>query len=217
MSSRITGPHQRQPVLTSGAPVENAKAAMIMVHGRGGTAKDILSLLPLLNQPEFAYLAPQASENSWYPDPFLAPIQQNEPGISSGLQVIKDLLDELNGKGIGLEKVILLGFSQGGCLTLEFAARNARKYGGVIGLSAGLIGPENTPRDYSGALDGTPVFLGCSDPDPHIPTQRVHETTRVFQELGGTVTERLYKNLGHTINEDEIGFVQNLMRDLVND
>ena len=210
-SNQITGPHQGQPVLTAGEPLDKAKAAMIMVHGRGATAEDILSLTPELNQPGFAYLAPQAAGYAWYPNSFLAPIASNEPGLSSGLAVIASLLEKLAEAGIPPERTILLGFSQGACLSLEFAARNARRYGGLAGLSGGLIGPDGTPRDYPGSLDGTPVFLGCSDVDPHVPKKRVELSAEVLQRLGGNVTTRLYPRMGHTVNRDEIRQVQDIM------
>ena len=214
-SNHITGPHQGQPVLTAGEPLDKAKAAMIMVHGRGASAEDILSLTPELNQPGFAYLAPQAAGYAWYPNSFLAPIASNEPGLSSGLAVIASLLEKLAEAGIPPERTILLGFSQGACLSLEFAARNARRYGGLAGLSGGLIGPDGTPRDYPGSLDGTPVFLGCSDVDPHIPKKRVELSAEVLQRLGGNVTTRLYPRMGHTVNRDEIRQVQDIMSALI--
>jgi len=209
------GPHQAQPVLTAGEPLDKAKAAMIMVHGRGASAEDILSLTPELNQPGFAYLAPQAAGYAWYPNSFLAPIASNEPGLSSGLAVIASLLEKLAEAGIPPERTILLGFSQGACLSLEFAARNARRYGGLAGLSGGLIGPDGTPRDYPGSLDGTPVFLGCSDVDPHVPKKRVELSAEVLQRLGGNVTTRLYPRMGHTVNRDEIRQVQDIMSALI--
>ena len=205
------GPHQGQPVLTAGAPLDRARAALILVHGRGGTAADILSLADVLAQPGFAFLAPQAAGNTWYPHSFLAPIASNEPGISSGLAAIAAVLARIEAAGILPERALLLGFSQGACLTLEFVARHARRYGGVAGLSGGLIGPDDTPRDYPGSLAGTPVFLGCSDVDPHIPLARVDLTAAVLRRLGGDVTERIYPGMGHTINRDEIGFVQGMM------
>jgi len=218
-SNQITGPHQGphqgQPVLTAGEPLDKAKAAMIMVHGRGASAEDILSLTPELNQPGFAYLAPQAAGYAWYPNSFLAPIASNEPGLSSGLAVIASLLEKLAEAGIPPERTILLGFSQGACLSLEFAARNARRYGGLAGLSGGLIGPDGTPRDYPGSLDGTPVFLGCSDVDPHVPKKRVELSAEVLQRLGGNVTTRLYPRMGHTVNRDEIRQVQDMMSALI--
>ena len=212
---KITGPHQGQPLLLAGEPLESAKAAMIMMHGRGATAEDILMLADEFKQPGFAYLAPQAAGNSWYPNSFLAPIASNEPGLSSGLAVIASLLEQLIQAGISSERTMILGFSQGACLSLEFVARNARRYGGVAGLSGGLIGPEGTPRSGSGSLAGTPVFLGCSDIDPHIPKARVQETAEVLQRLGGDVTMRLYPRMGHTVNRDELRSVQAMMSALL--
>jgi predicted esterase len=198
-----------------GAPLARAKAAMIMLHGRGGSAEDLLALADDLTQPDLACLAPQAAGNSWYPYPFTAPIERNEPWLSSALQAVDKLLERLGNAGFPAERVALLGFSQGACLALEYAARHARRYASVIGLSGGLIGPESTPRDYPGSLAGTPVFLGCSDIDPHIPLARVRETTAVLRRLGALVTERIYPGMGHLINEDEIRFVRGLLAALV--
>ena len=210
-SDKVSGPHQGQPLLMAGEALEKARAAMIMIHGRGASAEDILELAAELKQPGFVFLAPQASGHAWYPNSFLAPIASNEPELSSGLAVIAALLERLAGAGIPAERTMLLGFSQGACLTLEFAARNARRYGGVVGLSGGLIGPDGTPRDYAGSLAGTPVFLGCSDIDPHIPKERVEESAEVLQRLGGDVTARLYPRMGHMVNRDELRFVQGMM------
>jgi phospholipase/carboxylesterase len=206
----MKGPHQGQPVRTAGVPLAQANAAMVMVHGRGATADSILTLALALDVPGFAYLAPQAGGNTWYPQSFLAPIQSNEPGISSGMQAIEDVLSQVASAGIPHERTILLGFSQGACLALEFAARHARRYGGIAGLSGGVIGPDGTPRNYAGSLEDTPVFLGCSDVDPHIPAQRVRETAEIMRRLGGQVTMRLYPGMGHLINEDEIDAVRRM-------
>jgi phospholipase/carboxylesterase len=187
---------------------------MVLVHGRGGTAQGILTLAAELAHPGFAYLAPQAAGNAWYPYSFLAPIPQNEPGLSSGLATLAGMLSQLSEAGIPAECTVLLGFSQGACLALEFAAQHAQRYGGVVGLSGGLIGPPGTLREYPGSLTGTPVFLGCSDIDPHIPRERVYETTEVLRRLDGEVTERIYPGMGHTINQDEIEFVWGIMRTL---
>ncbi len=214
-SANITGPHQGQPLLLAGESLQNARAAMIMVHGRGATAQDILALTADLQQPGFAYLAPQAADNTWYPYSFLAPILSNEPDLSSGLAVIASIIDQLAKASIPAERTIILGFSQGACLTLEYVARNARRYGGVVGLSGGLIGPDDTPRDYPGSLAGTPIFLGCSDIDPHVPKKRVQQTAEVLQRLGGNVTTRLYPRMGHTVNHDELRFVQTMMAALI--
>lgn len=206
----MQGPHHGQPIRTAGVPLDQASTAMVMVHGRGATADSILTLAPVLDLTGFAYLAPQASGNTWYPQSFLAPIENNEPGISSGLQAIGDVLSRVAAAGIPPERTMLLGFSQGACLTLEFVARHARRYGGVAGLSGGLIGPDGTPRNYPGSLEGTPVFLGCGDVDAHIPAQRVRETAEVLGRLGGEVTMRLYPGMGHLINEDEIDAVRRM-------
>jgi predicted esterase len=184
---------------------------MILLHGRGASAEGMLSLADALAQPDIAYLAPQAARGTWYPYSFLAPLADNEPWLSSALQVIADVLRSLAAEGFPPERVGLLGFSQGGCLALEFAARHARRYGAVVGLSAGLIGPEGTPRDYVGSLAGTPAFLGCSDIDPHIPLARVRESTRILRQLGADVQEQIYPRMDHTINDDEIRRVRGLL------
>lgn len=217
MSNQMSnnGPHQGQPVRTAGAPLAQATAAMILVHGRGATADSILTLTAEFERPEFAYLAPQAAGNTWYPYSFLAPIARNEPGISSGMAVLRELVQQVADAGVPRERVVLLGFSQGACLASEFAARHAQRYGGVVGLSGGLIGPDGTPRDYAGTLNRTPVFLGCSDVDPHIPQARVEESAAVFAALDAAVTMRLYPGMGHTVNMDEIEFVRQLMEELV--
>ena len=211
LSAGTMKPHLGQEVVLAGEPLGSARAAMIMMHGRGATAHDILTLTADLHWPGFVYLAPQAAGNAWYPNSFLMPIASNEPALSSGLAVITSLLDQLAQLGIPAERTILLGFSQGACLSLEFTARNTRRYGGVVGLSGGLIGPDSTPRDYPGSLEGTPVFLGCSDIDPYIPKGRVEQTAEVLRLLGGNVTARLYPHMDHTVNRDELRFVQRMM------
>ena len=216
MSPDAPALHQGERVLRAGAPPHRAKAAMILLHGRGASAEGMLALADALAQPDIAFLSPQAARGTWYPYSFLSPLADNEPWLSSALQVIADILRGLEAEGFPAERVALLGFSQGGCLTLEFAARNARRYGAVVGLSAGLIGPEGTPRDYPGSLAGTPAFLGCSDIDPHIPLARVHESTRVLGALGAEVQEQIYPGIGHTINDDEIRRVRGLLARLQN-
>ncbi len=214
-SNVIQGPHQGQPVLVAGDPIDRAKAAMLMIHGRGATAESILELALELKQPGFVYLAPQAAGNTWYPNSFLAPIISNEPWLSSALTVITHVLAQLAEADIALERTMILGFSQGACLSLEFVARHAKRYGGVVGLSGGLIGPDSTPRDYAGSLAGTPVFLGCSDIDPHIPKKRVEFSAELLRKLGGDVTARLYAGMDHTVNRDEIRFVRAMMAALI--
>jgi len=210
----VSGPHRGRPVLAAGRPLGEADAAMILVHGRGGSAEDMLGLAAELRRPELAYLAPQAAGHTWYPFSFLAPLEQNEPGLSSGLEVLADLGAHLEQAGVPAERIVLLGFSQGACLSLEFAARNARRWGGIVALSGGLIGPPGTPRSYAGSFDGAPVFLGCSDRDPHIPKERVDESAQIFERMGATVTERIYPGLGHTVNEDELDLVRGLVAPL---
>lgn len=213
-SNPIAGPHQGQPVRTAGVPLDRAHAAMVMVHGRGATAESILTLVPALADKGFAFLAPQAAGNTWYPNSFLAPIPSNEPGISSGINAIADVIARISDAGIPLERTMLLGFSQGACLSLEYAARNASRYGGLAGLSGGLIGPDGTPRNYPDSFDGTPVFLGCSDIDGHIPALRVTETASVLRHMGANVTMKLYPGMGHLVNEDEIAAVNAMMEEV---
>jgi phospholipase/carboxylesterase len=206
----MTGLHQGQPLLTAGEPLSAANAAMILVHGRGASAEDIMTIGAELTRPGFVYLAPQAAGHAWYPNPFTAPLESNEPYLSSALEVLASLLASVV-TTIPADRVILLGFSQGACLTLEFAARHARRYGGVVGLSGGLIGPDGTPRDYPGSFDRTPVFLGCSDVDPHIRKDRVVEAEELFRRMGAEVTMRLYQGMGHTVNADEIEAVRKIV------
>jgi predicted esterase len=213
-SSPIAGPHQGQPVRTAGVPLERATAAMVMVHGRGAAAESILTLVPALTAEGFAFLAPQAAGNTWYPNSFLAPIPSNEPGITSGLNAIADVIATIIDAGIPLTRIMLLGFSQGACLSLEYAARNASRYGGLTCLSGGLIGPEGTVRNYPGSFDGTPAFLGCSDIDGHIPALRVTESASVLRHMGANVTMKLYPGMGHLVNEDEIAAVNAMMEEV---
>jgi phospholipase/carboxylesterase len=198
-------------IVASGAPLSQARAAAVLLHGRGGSAEDMLGLAQEFGQPDIAYLAAEAPGHTWYPYSFLAPLAQNEPHLSNALATVGATLDRLTREGFPAERVALIGFSQGGCLGLEYVARNAKRYGAVAGLSAGLIGPRGTPRNYAGALGGTPVFLGCSDVDAHIPLGRVHESREVFEKLGGEVTERIYPGMGHTVNEDEVAHITKLL------
>ncbi|MFZ4661616.1 MAG: alpha/beta hydrolase [Caldilineaceae bacterium] len=208
------GVHQGQPVYTAGKALTEAKGALILVHGRGATAQSILALGNELAHPDLAYLAPQAAGNTWYPHSFLMPLAQNEPYLSSALQRIGEVVAQIEAAGIRTERIILGGFSQGACLASEFVARNARRYGGLLVFSGGLIGPPGTPRDYVGSLADTPIFLGCSDVDFHIPKERVMESAEVFRRLGAQVTAKLYPNLGHTIIEDELKYARQMVNDL---
>ncbi|HJR60651.1 MAG TPA: dienelactone hydrolase family protein [Vicinamibacterales bacterium] len=204
-------PHAGQPVLRRGPAAAQARVAVILVHGRGDTASGILGFADEFDLPDLTWVAPQAAGNTWYPFSFLSPMEQNEPGLSSGLEVIGDLVRTLASEGIPAARVALMGFSQGACLAQEYAARNAQRYRAIIGLSGGLIGPPRTPRDYPGSFDGTLVFLGCSDIDPHIPVERVHETADVFTRMGAVVDVRIYPRMGHTVNADEVRAVTALL------
>jgi predicted esterase len=204
-------PHAGQHVLRFGPDPDNARAAAVLAHGRGGSAQDMLSLARDLRTTDVLYLAPQAAGNTWYPLSFLAPLDQNEPSLSSGLRFLSRVVGELGRRGFAPDRIALIGFSQGACLTLELAARNARRFAAVVGLSGGVIGPPGTPRNYTGSMAKTPVFLGCSDDDPHIPLARVHETADVFRNLGAVVDERIYPQLGHTVNRDELDAVRHLL------
>jgi phospholipase/carboxylesterase len=198
-------------IVSSGKPLARARAAAILVHGRGSNAEDILGLADEFAQDDIAYLAPQAPGGSWYPYSFLAPLEQNEPHLSRALATFGAVLEQVAREGFTPERVALIGFSQGGCLALEYVARNAKRYGAVAGLSAGLIGPPGTPRNYAGSLASTPVFLGCSDIDSHIPLARVHESRDVLTRMGAAVTERIYPGMGHTVNSEEIEHVSRLL------
>jgi len=207
----VSDPHAGQPVRRAGPDPTRARLTAILVHGRGGTAAGMIDLSNTIGLDDVAYLAPQAAGNTWYPLSFLAPMAQNQPGLSSGLSVLARLVAALEGEGVPSTRIALLGYSQGACLTLEFAARHARRYAAVVGLSGGVIGPPGTPRDYAGSLDGTPVLLACSDVDAHIPLERVHESTKVFRALGGVVDERIYPGMGHTVTDEEIDLVRKLL------
>ena len=197
-------------VLEAGEPLASAVAAMILVHGRGASAADIMTVGAELMHPGFAYLAPQAAGGAWYPNPFTAPLEANEPYLSSALEAVGSILASIE-KTIPARRVILLGFSQGACLTLEFAARHARRYGGIVGLSGGLIGPAGTPRDYSGSFGGTPAFLGCSDVDPFIGKDRVIEAGEVLERMEAAVTLELFPQMAHTVSTEEIQAVRRII------
>lgn len=197
-------PHRGQTALVAGSPPETAGGAVVAVHGRGASPEDILPLAAMIGGPDLAYVAPRAAGGTWYPYRFLEPIERNQPWLDSALGVLAAALERLGTAGVPPERTLLLGFSQGACLALEFAARGARRYGGLVGFSGALIGPPGTPRDYPGSLDGTPVFLGCSDRDPHVPADQVLAAADVLRGLGGEVTARLYPGLGHMVNDDEI-------------
>lgn len=200
-----------QEIIKSGKDLDQAKKVLIMIHGRGGSAQDILSLATDLNVDGFALIAPQAPENTWYPQSFLAPRAENEPSLSKSLKVLEDLLLYVEQKGFSKDQIYFLGFSQGACLVLEFVASNAARYGGVVALTGGVIGEHLDHRNYHGDFDGTPIFIGSSDPDFHVPVGRVKESTVLLEGMGARVTEIIYENMGHTINNSEIMQVNKLM------
>jgi len=207
--------HETQDIVRGGAGLGDAHAAVILLHGRGATAQSILRLADELVQSGVAYLAPQAARRTWYPYSFMAPTDQNEPALSSALSRVGTLLATTSEAGIPADRVALLGFSQGACLALEYAARHPQRYGALVGWSGGLIGPEDDPLAHDGSLEGTPVFLGCSDQDPHIPLERVRDTADVLDAMGAQVDLRVYPGMGHTVNDDEIRAVRDLIAGLV--
>jgi len=197
-------PHANQPVYSAGVKLEDASAALILLHGRGADAEDILSLSTYLDFPDVAYLAPQADGYTWYPNRFIFPVEQNEPYLSGALAKVDGIVKQVEEQGIPPEKIFIGGFSQGACLASEYVIRNPKRYGGLLVFSGGYIGTLNTQREPNGDLSGMPIFIGCSDIDPHIPLQRVNETTNLLKAMGAHVTEKIYPNMGHHINEDEI-------------
>lgn len=212
---RFQGPHQSQHVEVAGIDPEKADGAMILIHGRGASAQSIMTLKDEFNAPELYYVAPQASGHQWYPNSFLAPTERNEPGLSSGLQMIHDIVFTLEQTGIPKEKIILLGFSQGACLATEYAARHPARFGGLAALSGGLIGDTISAENYTGSLESTPVFLGCSNIDPHIPKERVDKTEEILKGLNADVTKKIYKGMGHTVNDDEIEHVKTMITTVI--
>lgn len=191
-------------IATAGKKLTDAKKVLIMLHGRGASADDILSLASHLHVSDFAFLAPDATNNSWYPYSFLAPQSQNEPWLSSALSLVKEIVDDLIAQGIPEENIYFVGFSQGACLTLEFVARHATRYGGVVAFTGGLIGDKVYKENYNGDFKNTPFFIGSSNPDPHVPVERVYATTHILKSMNAVVTEKIYENTGHTITQDEI-------------
>lgn len=211
----VTHPHAGQPVLRAGTDLEVATAAVVLIHGRGASARSILDLGRQVHEDGVALLAPQAAGNTWYPNSFLAPIDENEPALTAALESVGSVLETVTDGGIPLDRTMLVGFSQGACLATEFLARNPTRYGGLAALSGGLIGPPDSAPEYEGSLDGTPAFLGCSDVDPHIPVERVNETSAVLDGLDAVVTEQIYEGMAHTVNDDELERVSAMVHDLV--
>ncbi len=208
-------PHAGQPIEVTGRPLGEGRAVMIMIHGRDAAPVNILQLVDSLSHPEFTYMAPAAANNTWYPYSFMAEKKQNEPGISSGLAVIDGVVTDVVNSGIPKDHIILLGFSQGACLTAQYAVEHADRFGGVIVYSGSLIGPPGTTWSYGSSFDGTPIFMGCSDVDSHVPLERVEQGAAVFERMGAVVTKRIYPGMGHLVNDDEMAFTQDLMRELL--
>jgi predicted esterase len=204
-------PHADQPVIWRGLDPSAARLVVVLVHGRGASAESIFTLADQFEVGDVAYVAPEAADHTWYPYSFLAPMEQNEPKLSSALQRLAGVVDDVIGRGIPSNRIALVGFSQGACLALEYVARHAQRYAAVAGLSGGLIGPPGTPREYDGTLAQTPLFLGCSDVDAHVPLERVHESATVFKRLGAAVDERIYPGMGHTVNRDELDAVHAML------
>ena len=207
-------PHAGQAVLRGGASLAAARAVVIMIHGRGAGPRNIMDLAPDIGHPNAAYLAPAAAGGTWYPQSFMAPLEQNEPGISSGISVIHALIDEVVAAGIPAERIMLLGFSQGACLASTAAVRRPNRYGAIVVFSGGLIGPPGTTWGENGLFQSTPAFFGCSDRDAHVPESRVRESAAVLQRMGALVTTRIYPGMGHLVNEDETRFAKELLAGL---
>ncbi len=208
-------PDAGQPIEVTGRPLGDGRAVMIMIHGRDAAPVNILQLVDSLSHPEFTFMAPAAANNTWYPYSFMADKEQNEPGISSGLAVIDGVVTDVVNNGIPKDHIILLGFSQGACLTAEYAVEHADRFGGVIVYSGSLIGPPGTAWAYGGSFEGTPIFMGCSDVDAHVPLERVEQGAAVYERMGAVVTKRIYPSMGHLANDDEMAFTQDLMRELL--
>jgi predicted esterase len=205
--------HRNATIHRFGEPVESASGAVVLLHGRGGSAEDILLLGREMYLPKLAYLAPQAANNTWYPYSFLAPIEQNEPWLTSALAKVEATVQAAKDAGVPADKIVLCGFSQGACLATEFVARHPQRYGGLIALTGGLIGPEGTELTHTGDLAGTPVFFGSGDPDPHVPWSRVKESAEILTEMGASVTARRYEGRPHTITREELEFAKRLVED----
>jgi predicted esterase len=211
---RAKGPHAGQPVLAAGKPLGTARTVVIMIHGRGAGPENILDLAAALGEAEATYLAPAAANHTWYPYSFMSEVAKNEPFLSSALSVIKALIAQVEASGIPRDHIVIMGFSQGACLTTEFAIRNASRFGGCVAFSGGAIGGPGASWDESGRFGGTPIFFGCSDVDPHIPIDRVRESAEVCARMGAAVTTRIYPGMGHLVNDDEIAWARGLLESL---
>jgi phospholipase/carboxylesterase len=216
MTGASADPHRDQPVRHFGEPLESAQGAVILLHGRGGSAEDILSLARPLYHPKLAYLAPQAANHTWYPNSFMAPLEQNQPWLDSALRKVEATIKQVTDAGISADRILLGGFSQGACLATEFVASHPRRYAGLIALTGGLIGPPGSDLTHTGSLDGTPAFLGSGDPDPHVPFERVQQSAAVLTSMGASVTVRRYPGRPHTITPEELDFGRRLVQEAFN-
>jgi len=211
--SRIaSGPHAGQPILQAGKPIGQAPAVVIMIHGRGAGPDNIIELAGAIGEPNATYLAPAAADRTWYPYSFMTEIAKNEPFLSSALSVLQALVAEVEAAGVKRDHIVMLGFSQGACLTTEFAIRNASRFGGFVAFSGGAIGPVGTKWDETGRFDGTPMFFGCSNIDAHIPEARVNESAAMCERMGAAVTKRIYPGMGHLVNDDEITHAKGIIQ-----
>ena len=204
-------PHADQPIAKAGLPLAESRRAVVMIHGRNASPRNILDLVPLLDRPDFSYVAPAAASNTWYPFSFLEPVAKNEPYLTSALRRLEHVFADIQAAGISGERIALLGFSQGACLAAEFAYRHAQRFGGMVLFSGGLIGPPGTTWHSSRSFGGTPVFLGCSDIDAHVPQWRVDESAEAFDRMEAVVTKRIYPGMGHVVSDDEIRAAQSLL------
>jgi predicted esterase len=207
----MTDPHANQPVRFAGAPLAEAKGAVVLLHGRGGSAEDILSLAQPLYQEGLAYLAPQATGHTWYPNSFLAPRQSNEPYLNSALAKVGSIIAEIEAAGISRDRIVIAGFSQGACLATEFVASNPARYAGLIAFTGGLIGPLDANLHHEGSLAGTPALFLSGDPDPHVPWQRVQASAAELERMGAVVTARRYPGRPHTISAEEVELARTLV------
>jgi predicted esterase len=210
--NKVIEPHLGEKILYSGPKAQNGKNALILIHGRGSNAESILPIANELELEDTVIIAPEASQFTWYPYRFIEKRESNEPGITSGLTLINSIISSLIDSGISTDNIFLLGFSQGACLVLDYVARNPRKFAGVFALSGGLIGDILIKNEYSGSLDNTPIFLGCSDNDFHIPKERVHESAEIFRSLTANVITKIYENMGHTISYEEIKEINEIIK-----
>lgn len=202
--------HQKQ-VISEGQPLSETGKALIMIHGRGASAESILSLADHLPVADFTLFAPQAANHSWYPYSFMAPVAQNQPALDSALALLQGLVTEIIDQGVSSEQIYLLGFSQGACLTAEFAARHAQKFGGLIIFTGGLVGQQLDTQNYRGNFAGTPVLITTGDPDPHVPISRVEETEKIMGAMGATLIKRVYQGRSHTILPEEINLAHEIL------